>query len=385
VTWALALLLSGVVLAPAGATERIAGQNPTVPPAQTIADDVLMAGNTLLMQGTVEGDLAAAGANVTVSGNVSGDVMAAGANVTVSAPVGDDLRAAGANVTVSGPVRDNALLAGSAIVLQPGGRIGRDADIAGGSIQVQGKVGRNLSLSGADVQLAAEVGGTVRAQVDRLRLLPGATVRGDLIVYGPRAPEISPGARVLGRVDHRVTRPAAGARAPQRGVGWLMGWLFHFFWLFVVGATGVALSHAWPDRVADVLTRRLGPAALTGFLSLVAVPVVVLVLMFTLIGIPLAVIALALFVVGTILAAPFVAFCIGRWLLTRLGRALASPYTEVAVGALVSSFLMVLPGIGWLFWLLFLVVGFGALLLERWDRRLWTGGERNGGDLAAAR
>jgi hypothetical protein len=366
-----------------GATETITGENPTVPMARTIADDLLMAGNNALMQGTVKGDLIAVGANVTVVGPVADDVTAAGSSVSVSAPVGDDLRAAGASVTISAPVRDNALLAGRTILLHPSGVVGRDAKIAGRSVQVQGKVGRNLSLAAADATLSAEVGGTVRARVERLKLLPGAMVRGDLVVYGPRPPEISPQARVLGRVDHQVGR-AAASPSPGRG-SWLMGWLFHFLWLFIVGAALIGISHTWTDRVADVMTRRLGPASLTGFIALAAVPAVSVVLLITLIGAPLAAIAMALYVVGMILAGPLVACCIGRWLLSRTARASVSPYTELLVGALVGSFLMVLPGVGWLFWFFVLVVGFGALLLERWERRLWTDGARHGGELEIAR
>jgi hypothetical protein len=362
---ALLLVECLIMGAPAVASERMAGESVTVPRTRTVADDLAVAGSNVMVEGRVDGDVMAAGANVTLAGPVRDDVMAAGANVTISGTVGDDLRAAGANVTLSSSVADNAMMAGSSVVLQAGGSVGRDADLAGGTVLVQGKVGRNLSLAAGDARLSGEVGGTVQAHVQHLTLLPGTVVHGDLVVYAPVAPQISPQARVLGRVDHHPTAARAGRKG--NASGWWFGWLIQFVWLFVIGAAVLALSQRWADRIAETIARQPGASALIGLLALMFVPLFTLVLLITVIGMPLALILMAAFGVAVLLAGAFVAYLVGVWLLTHLGKSHLSPYAQLALGALVVSLLMALPWVGWLFRLIVLVAGLGAFLLERRD------------------
>jgi cytoskeletal protein CcmA (bactofilin family) len=353
---------------PAGATERLAGPDVTIPPARTVADDLAVAGNNVQVQGTVDGDVMAAGANVALSGPVQGDVAAAGANVSVSGTVGDDLRAAGANVTVSSAVADNAMLAGSSVRLELGGSVGRDAEIAGSSVQIQGKIGRNLALAAGDAQLSGEVGGTVKARVGHLTLLPGTVIHGDLDVTAPAPPEVSPQARVIGRIEHHPSASAARPGSRQGAwAGWWIGWLMQFLWLLVLGGAMLAVSHRWMDRIAETVVRQPGGSAGMGLLFLVIVPVLALALLITLIGAPLALVLMAVYGVAVLFAGVFVAYLVGAWLTTHLGGAHVAPFAQLALGALVVSLLMALPWVGWIFRLIVLIVGLGAFVLERRD------------------
>ena len=94
------------------------------------------------------------------------------------------------------------MLAGSDVKLLPGAVVEHNAKIAGGVVFVQGRIGRNLKLAAGEAQIASEIGGSVNARAESLKLLPGAVVRGDLVVYGPKEPEISPQAQVMGRVEY---------------------------------------------------------------------------------------------------------------------------------------------------------------------------------------
>jgi hypothetical protein len=353
-------------LATASATERLTGQSATLPRTRTVADDLIAASGTLLIEGVVEGDVVAAGGDVTLSGAVQGDVLAAGGNVVVSGPVGDDVRAAGGSVIIGGSVRDNVALAGGNVVLQPGATVGRDASLAGGSVRTQGKVGRNLSICAGEAVITGEVGGSVEARVQRLKLLPGAVVRGNLIVYSTKPAEISPEARVLGSVDHRAipVPPRQGSR-----FSWV-GWLMQFAWIFVIGAAVLAFSRRWMEGVMETLIHRPGMSILAGFVGLLLVPLVSVLLLVTVIGLPLGFILLALYLVALCLACAFVSYLLGSALLTTLRRTPASPFVRLLVGALLVSAAICLPVVGWLFQLIVLVVGFGGLALERRERWL---------------
>ncbi len=368
----LIVLLAAGIVTSAGASERLAGQNITVPAERTIADDLTVAGSNLLIQGPVQGDVIAAGANVAVSGPVAGDGLLAGATVTVSGPISDDLRAMGGTVTVTAPVGDNLSLAGSTIVLGTDVRVSRDAALAGASVTLRGNVGRNLLLAASNAEITGTVNGDVQARTERLVLGPGAVVRGDLVVYSPTPPVISPEARVLGRMVHQPAQ--AGQQRPSAGeqvANWFGSWLLQFLWVFILGSLLIALTPNTTERVAATMVSRVGPTLATGCGGCVLIPLAAFLLIVTIVALPIGFILLVTYVALLVLAGVYVAYRVGKWvgdwLARRQGRSEISPYVKMALGALIVTFLTSLPIAGPVFQVLVTLVGLGALLLERRD------------------
>ena len=344
------------------------GADVTVTPGSDISGDLITAGRNVNIRTEIEGDLAVAGSDVSVAAPIRGYLMAAGSDVNINGAVGNDLWAAGANVNVNAPVADNARLAGRFVTLQPQASVGHDAHLAGNSVEVRGRVGRNLSVGAAEASLASEVGGSAQVRSGRLKLLPGAVIRGDLIAYGPTPPEIAPGAQVLGRVEYHQEEAGGGWNL----VSWLRQWLFMFLALLILGAASISLSSWWTGRIAEKMARQPGYALLIGLAGLILIPLICVLLAITVIGVPLAIVLFALYCVALLLSGVFVSYLVGGWLLRRLRGPETSPYARLAVGALVVAFFASLPWIGWVVQLLVLMIGLGALLLERRDswRRL---------------
>src|SRR6266508_769374 len=343
---ALACLSAGYGLS--GAAGQVVGDNVVV--NQVSEDDLMIAGRNLQLQAEVKGDVTAAGSDVTIAGPVAGYVMVAGARVNVNGPVGNDLWAAGANVNVNAPISDNAMLAGGEVKLLPGAVVKHNAKFAGGAGSVQGRVERNLQLAARD------------ARVESLKLLPGAMVRGDLVVYGPKEPEISPQAQVLGRVEYHKRE------WERTGIGeWLWRWVWMSLAMLIVGFVAIAVSPLWANRVSAMITGKPWSSILTGLACLLLGPLAVALLLVTVVGIPLAFILLALYVVALLLSGVFVAYLVGGWLLDRLKRPQSTPYMRMAVGALVVGACVSLPWVGWLVQLLALLIGFGAIVLDQRD------------------
>jgi hypothetical protein len=344
---------------------RDSNGGPTTVSSTDAGADRLMAGNSVNVGTPVEGDLAIAGSAVTVAESVEGYVLAAGSNVSINGGVGNDLWAAGSNVSVNGVVADNAWLAGSSVVLQPQGSVGGNAYLAGNQVEVLGPVQRDLKVGAANIKLGSEIGGSVMANAGSVNLLPGALIRGDLTVTGPHAPQISEGAQVLGRVVHNTESRGAG----WRFLNWLMWWMCIFLAVLILGAVTIVLSTQWVNRISEKVRHRFGYSLLAGIIGLIVVPLVCVLLALTIIGIPLAFVLFALYCIALALSCVFVSYVVGGWLLGRLRRTDTSPYVRLAAGALVVAFFVSLPWVGWIVQLFVLVIGLGALILERKDSR----------------
>jgi hypothetical protein len=348
----------------AGATERIHGNAARLDAARTIDDDLLIAGSSVAVLGKVNGDVTAAGANVTISGPVKDDILAAGGTIEISGPVLQDVRAAGGTITLSGPIQHNLTLFGGSIDLKKSAKVGRDASIAGGTVQIEAPINRNLDLSAGEVRLGSEVGGKVTMQGDKLILLPGARIAGDIDYYGPAKPVIQPGATVIGKVNFH---PVAASQPAAPQFTWPRDWLYRFLAFTLIGLLLVAIAPVWLPRVGETAAHRTGLSLLVGFLTLVAVPMLCIGMFISLVGIPLAIGVGLVFVTIVLLSGTFVAYPLGDWVLRMFHRPDASPYMRMTVGVLLVSLLVTAPVVGWLFQALAVALGTGAFVLERYS------------------
>lgn len=369
VLFSIVVLIGAVFLTvPASATEMKNGAVVTVPSGTVIPDDLLMSGNNVSMDGKVDGDLLAFGAQISVPGQVTMDAMLAGSNVNVSGRVGDDIRAAGGTVTLSSPVAKNGALAGGTVTIDKNGSIGRDLQVAGGTIIIDGKVARNLQVAGGQVTLNGVVGGDVTGQVGKLVLGPTALIRGNLIYQSQQEATMQPGARVLGKKQFTQVqnRPGYGhRRGPGAGLA-----LFSLLALFVTGAILLAIMPRESDAIASTAVSRPWSSLLIGFLALIAVPVAVLILMITVVGLPIALILLAAYLISLYISYVFAGLAIGGLLLRGTPEAPSSRYLRLLIGLVIivvlSALLSYVPVLGGLFRFVVLLIGFGALLSERY-------------------
>jgi hypothetical protein len=321
-------------------------------------DDVLTAGRSVRVQRKVAGDLAAAGLNVTVDAPVNGYVMSAGRRVTLHGSIGNDVWAAGEIVTVDGTVANNTMLAGRVVHLGPAAVVGQHARLVGGTVATEGRVQGGLVIGADAARIGGDIGGAVRARATRVSVLPGAVIRGDLVVRASEPPEISPQARILGEVSYEDADSGWW-------LVWSVRWVFLLASLLILGLAALTFSPAWSVRVAGTIHRRIGASILSGLIVLVVLPVAIVGLAGSVIGIPLAIVLLALLVATLLLSGVFVSYRTGDWLFARIHRAQASRWARMALGVAVISLLMSLPTVGMPITAAVLIIGTGALLLER--------------------
>ena len=353
-----ATILMLIGFTPIAASQTASTRDESRAGVQHTTDDVHVAARIVHVQDHVDGDVAAAGAEVTIDGPVNGYVMSAGRAVTIGGRVGNDVWAAGETVTVDNTIGNNAMLAGRDVSVGPKAVIGHDARLAGNTVTAQGRVERNLRIGAGTARIGGEVGGTVDARAENVSILPGAMIRGDLFVRANRPPDISPQAQILGQVHYEDVNAT-------RWATWPATWLFSFMALLILGIAALIFAPAWPARVAGTMRARTGASVLSGIFVLLVIPIVAAALAVTVVGLPLALVLFAFYIAMLLLAGVFVSYRTGDWLLTHLHRMQSSVWIRMILGVLIISIGMTLPAVGLAVTAIVLILGAGALVLER--------------------
>ncbi len=371
--WAIVVALGLVLILSLPAAGFVPRAGSTVVVAEPVTDDLYVTGGTVEVSGQVDGDIVAAGGTVVLSAPVTGGILAAGGNVSIRGSAGRSIRAAGGSLTIGGPIRADAVLAGGSVTVERAAEIGRDLVAAGGGIQVTGTIRRNAWLTGGTVTVGGVVEGNVEAHADRVVLLPTARINGTLRYSADQPVEVQTGALVAGQVT-RIDRPSRSrmlvdpsARLRIRFAGRLL----ELLWLLALGLILVAVTPRGVQSVAARVRARPGMSLLAGFILVVVVPVAAILLLLTIVGIPVALAVMLLYVTTLYPGQVFVSTWLGDALLRRLGRApgSVSPYLAVTLGVVVFIILVALPFVGWIFRVLALCTGFGALWAAIWSVR----------------
>lgn len=350
---------------PAGALEVRSGQRVHITAGETIDDDLYIAGNEIVVDGTVTGDLIVAGGTVRVVGPVGGDVIAAGREVELRGSVGESIRAAAGELEIFGSVGGDVVLASGELLLGKLSAVAGDAVVRSGDAQLLGAIGGFLRVAGSEVLLSGTVAQDADVSANELTLGGDAVVTGTLR-HATRELVLPSSARV-GQIE---AQPAPAQRSPW-GVFALASW----WWLvgvlaaFVAGAVLIALfgphTQAPISQLLQRFWRSLGVGALVFFVA----PFVGVLLFASVVGAPLALLGLAVYLIGLYVGYLVAAFALGCLILRARVPVGAQRYAALGVGLVVLGLVSIIPVVGWLAAFAAVLAGFGALILAAKDAR----------------
>lgn len=293
----------------------------------------------------------------------------------------------GGNYTLSSgeSLSGGLLVAGGNAVLQEGSRVSGDVLLAGGSLRVAGTVDGDVAVFGGDLQLldTARINGDVVSFGGAIRQQPGAVVTGDVRQGGefnlpglrPVLPEIAPGL---------VTPEVTLSRSPSQ-------WLLNQF-LRLLQAIGLTLAFAalalvlaivWPKGVERIGRTEMEQPLLAfavGLLTWVLALGLAAVMVITICLIPFALLLALMMLVVVVLAWVTTGWVVGQKLLSLFKVRSPSFVLETVVGTvalLLTYFLVSLVFcLDFIFGVIVLCVGTGALVLTRFGRQPYAPGGR---------
>ncbi len=355
----LVLLFLSVILicAPATATEMVAADRYNLGDGEVLEDDLIVAGETIVIAGDVSGDLIAAGGSIEVAGRVDDDAWIAGGSLIIDGEIGDDLRVAGGDIHLRGSVADNVMIAGGTITTSSKSDVGGDLDAAGGSIEIAGHVGADLSCNGGSVVIGGTIDGNTTICADDIRILQSARIQGDLEYTSDKEIEI-PAGTVIGDVVYKRSEKKVEDIYSKTTSS-----IISFLSILLIGLLMVRFTGNTTIRVSDTIATQILKSLGSGVLLLIAIPLIAMILMITVIGIPLGLIVLFAYIVILYISKIFVGLAIGRRIVTYAKKEISSPYWHLVVGLIVIAFATRIPLVGFLISLIVILAGLGALVM----------------------
>lgn len=355
-----------------GATEFRAVDSYTLTPGEELKDDLVIAGKNVKIEGEVAGDVLSACRSLTINGNISNSVYNFSQYLDVSGNIKGSLATFCQNLSVSGRVARN-LTAFSAHVF-----VTREAVIEGqlttlaGELDLDGQVKKGLLAKGEEVVISGNIQGDANIEADKLIILEGAVIEGNLKYKSPKEAKIDPQAKISGEVKWTEKIKKDKKKGVYRRVGFFNSALMAGN--LATGLVLIALFRKRWERSKNAVAKSFLKSLGLGFVLAVCVPVAAVILLITVIGIPLSLLTIVAYVVVFYLAKLVFSTTLGSWIFRILKRdSKVSLFWAFLVGYLIFWLLTGFPVLGTILYILAFLVGLGGIVL----------GNRENGAIAA--
>ena len=363
-----AVLVMFIVPAPVSAADIRSGDTVTVASGDVVDDDLYVAGDTIIIDGTINGDLWAVGRDITVNGRVNGSLVAVAQTVEVNGDVAHAARLAGETLHIRGDVGGDLIAFGGTLNVASTAKIGGDLLLGVGNARIDGLIEGDVTGGGGEVTIAGGVQGDAELQVDNLTVAPTANIQGDLAYTSENEADIESGARVGGTTTHNVPeveKPAKAATAAAIA-GAVMGKVVAFLMILVIGIILILVTPRWMASIADSIRTRPLPSLGWGAVIVFAIPIAAIVVCFTVIGVPVGLIALALWGIAIYLSQIPVALLIGRLIIRRSSEVESKGILvgALALGLVILVILRAIPFVGFWVGLATVLFGLGAVVVS---------------------
>jgi cytoskeletal protein CcmA (bactofilin family)/anti-sigma factor RsiW len=360
-----ALLLAVALPQRASAADVRRGRSIIIPAGEVIHNDLIAAGPSVRIDGTVEGDVIAFTRYLTVTGHVTGDVIGFAGVTLIDGKVDGNVRVASRSIMLQGEIGKNLSTISNSLDLSS------KANVEGGAIALaadgdfDGKIQHDLLGLIGRGDIEGLIGGEAWVRGGSLTVASTGEIRGPATFMGPQSPEIESGAKLASPFRTEITQEI---RRNRRTAARLM--IRALFGYVAAVAVGIFLLLVFPGffratlREADSIGLPIGVGAVALIAGAFVWAFGVLLLF---IGVGAGVAAAMAYAPVLYVAQVFV----GAWLGNKImgvayadsSAALSAWITRLVVGLLILRVLSFVPVLGSFVWLAVLLWGTGAVLL----------------------
>ncbi len=363
---AIAVVMSALLFAlalpqQAAAAEVRRGRSVLIPAGDVVHNDLIVAGPSVRIDGTVEGDLIAFTRNLTVTGHVTGDVIAFAGEIVIDGNVDGNVRVISRSVTLQGIIGKNVSAIANSLDLISKANVGGGMIVIAGDADLDGKVQRDLLGMIGRTDLDGVIGGQAWIRGGSLTVTSTAEIRGPATFEGPQQPVVEAGAKLASPIRTEITQEVRRTR--RTAARSVIRAIFGYGGALVVG---ILLLVVFPGFFRATLreTGSIGLPIGVGALALIAGAFLVI------LGVLLLIIGVGAGVAGVLAYAPILYVAqvfVGTWLGNKImgepPDVTSAVVGRMAVGLLILRVAGLIPFLGGLVWLAVFLWGTGAVLL----------------------
>ncbi len=336
---------------------------------EVVLEDLFIAGDTVIIDGSIEGDLYAAARTVVIRGSVRDSATIFATTINITGSIGHGIHAAAGELVINGMVQDNIVVAARTVSLGGDAVIKGDVIATGQKIIVSSPIEGYILAAGNTISINSRVRDDASFAVRNLTLQENARLDGNLMYVSEREAVIFPGAKVAGLVIRRIPELQEKLRGifPFVLIAGVLGKVFSFIMMAVAGLAFVLIAPKWLFRLSESIKQYPGPCAGWGALVFFVAPFGITLALITFVGMILAAIASMAYIVALYLSQIITALLLGRLLLgmkeetDRPGQL----YGSFILGLFLIRLVRFIPGVGIFVWAVTVLFGLGAFVVTQ--------------------
>ena len=337
-----------------------------IPSDEVIDEDLYLAGDTAIIEGTVNGDIWAACRDITVSGDVMGSVFSTSGNTTLLGRVKNGVKVMGGTLKIEGQIGHDLFFFGNELNITNNGIIGGDFFFGAREIIIEGPVMGNLKGGGQTVIINNRIGGDVKLWLQYLTLSNSAVIGGDLTYTSDEEALIQPGADIRGAVMHQIPeyRDRLKDIFPFLIIAGVVAKILNFVMTLLVGLVFILLFPRWINSLSDAIKKKPGASVGWGAVILVGTPIGVLIAFGTIVGLALGGVVLAAFYIALYIGHIAISLCIGTLILGQITKIEKKGviFGSFALGLFLITLPRFIPVLGNIVWVVASLFGVGSIV-----------------------
>ena len=332
------------------------GETVSIAEEQTIEGDFYTAANIINVSGSVKEDMISAGGQITINGSVGDDVLIFAGRADVHGTVGDDLRILAGEVTIAEPIMGDVFVMGGVVNILSTASVSGDVLIYAGQATIEGSIGGDIIGSVDQLRVDAVVSGDIDVAVTQLTLGDRANIEGSVRYSSNNLVVQSLDATVSGDlVRSDPVLPVKDISAKNALIP-ILSLLFSVLVWYLISRRSLDLV------VKRALVKSPRPILL-GLAALIFMPIAFSVLLMSMIGTPIGLIGLFGYLLLGLLSIIGLPAVVGQLLMKVFNQPSAGLSLVTLVAGVVGvTLLMLLPIIGQIALLVFMLITLGAMV-----------------------
>jgi len=311
------------------------------------------------------------GYRIQIRGHAEKDVWLAGASLVEMDGISEgDLRILAGSAILDGKAEQNLMAYAGGLQLTSNSVVRGEAALFGNNIICEGLIEGDALLFAQSLTLGGHWGGNVRIHAQKIRVVPGTTIAGDLIYTAPTPLIVDSSVEIGGALTQQTMATSASeafSLAALRQRAEFLGYLFMA--ALLAGMPFVGFFPAFAGRAVRQLSTSPWRVLLAGALTVLPIPFVIGFIFFTVIGIPLAILIGALYLSLTYLSHIIIALWIGHKLLRTQGpQSFSKVLSALAVGLFILYAAAAIPAVAGFMAMPIVILGTGSLTLALLQR-----------------